>query len=210
MKRGYLVRKQNQQNQQKRFLIVVEGAVTEVDYINAVRCSRRIRSAAVVVEPPGPTSPLEIVKKADKIRKQNNKNDPFDEVWCVFDVEANLTQTARLRLNDALSFARQKGIKIALSNPCFELWILLHHEDRKAWIASNAAQQRCSELGLVIEKKIQDVEALLRQHNAARDRAHCLSAMHDRDGRTDPAQRNPLSDVYLLVDSIYSAFPKER
>lgn len=27
----------------------------------------------------------------------------------------------------ALQMARQHGVHVALSNPCFELWLLLHH-----------------------------------------------------------------------------------
>ncbi len=29
----------------------------------------------------------------------------------------------------ALSVARQKGVSVALSKPCFEIWLLLHHVD---------------------------------------------------------------------------------
>jgi hypothetical protein len=51
----------------------------------------------------------------------------YDERWLLLDVDhrdagphvANLVQT--------LSEARRQGIRAAICNPCFELWLLLHH-----------------------------------------------------------------------------------
>lgn len=28
--------------------------------------------------------------------------------------------------------ARRRGVRLAVSSPCFELWLLLHHTDRRA------------------------------------------------------------------------------
>ncbi|HBF80999.1 MAG TPA: hypothetical protein DD420_14035 [Streptomyces sp.] len=47
----------------------------------------------------------------------------YDQVWCVIDVEA---PTPHSSLSDALRLAERHGIEVALTNPCFELWILLH------------------------------------------------------------------------------------
>ena len=38
---------------------------------------------------------------------------------------------------------RQKGIEVAISNPCFELWLLLHFAD-----FPNGPHLRCDEIGL--------------------------------------------------------------
>ncbi|MCA1704207.1 MAG: RloB family protein [Actinobacteria bacterium] len=52
-------------------------------------------------------------------------DDEFDEVWCViYSDEYDLEPTARL--------AAGQGVRLAVSNPCFELWLLLHHRDHSA------------------------------------------------------------------------------
>ena len=185
----------------------MEGSVTETSYFEAIRVSRRLSTGIIQVEPPGPTSPLEIVKRAHELQVANEKKDPFDEVWCVFDVEAKVTQSARTGLDKALNLAGNKGIKIALSNPCFELWLLLHHEDHTAYITSDAVQRKCSELNLVKEKRIQNMDVILSRHNQAKTRAEALVNQHDRDGTNAPADRNPETNVHRLVDAIYVAFP---
>ncbi len=210
MARRSFQRKPSQREQRKRFLIVVEGAVTECSYFNAIRTSRKISTANIQVVPPGPTSPIEIVNRAVRLRDEQRRSDSYDEVWCVFDVEAKVTQPAREGLAEALRNADEKKIKVALSNPCFELWLLLHHEDCTAWIASDAVQRRCSELNIVTDKKIQDATGILSRHDEAKPRAENQSQSHNRNGTTNPAQRNPETTVHRLVDALFDAFPQEE
>lgn len=53
-----------------------------------------------------------------------------DEYWAVFDVDQQRAQG----LADAVQIARSRGQRLAGSNPCFELWLLLHHTDDVAGI----------------------------------------------------------------------------
>jgi len=46
----------------------------------------------------------------------------YDEVWCVFDVDSHP------HLAEAKQQAFANGISVALSNPCFELFLLLHYQ----------------------------------------------------------------------------------
>jgi hypothetical protein len=48
----------------------------------------------------------------------------FDEIWVVFDVD-------HFELSDienAISTALDAGFRVAVSNPCFEYWLILHYE----------------------------------------------------------------------------------
>lgn len=199
-------RKRKNQEQNPRFLIVSEGEVTEQQYLNAVKRSRRILSADFKFVPPGPTSPVEIVTKARDLRDKAAREDPFDFVWCVFDVEAKVDQRARPRLAEAIEMARLNRISIAVSNPCIELWILLHSENWQAWIASQACQHRCAELELVHKKHILKPDELFTCYDFARECAINLDLKHDRDGTIEVKDRNPSSGVYRLVDAIFAAF----
>lgn len=203
---GRFKRRLANREQRRRFLIVLEGAVTEMQYLSAVRRARRIRSADVELIPPGPTSPMEIVAKALDLKRGAAKQDGYDEVWCVFDAEAKITQIARPNLLQALAYANTHKISVALSNPCFELWLLLHAEDCFGWIDSQQAQSRCGALGMIKEKHLPQIARILEQYERARNRAAQLEEMHNRNMTTNPIQRNPSTRVYLLVDTLFAAF----
>ena len=51
----------------------------------------------------------------------------YERIWCVMDVEA---PGPRKSLDAALRAAAAQGFSPALSNPCFEYWLLLHFEAR--------------------------------------------------------------------------------
>lgn len=191
--------------QEKRFLIVVEGEVTEREYLEAVKRSLKMKSVEVRIEHEH-TDPIGIVNGAKKIRDSAKKTDPFDEVWCVFDTEAKQTQRCRVGLLEAIDSATNaKGgpILLAISNPCFELWIWLHEHEQTAWIASTDIQARCTR---VTDKHIAEIDDLLKFYPDARRRASLLDEKHERDN-TKPEDMNPSSGVYKLIDAILAAFP---
>jgi hypothetical protein len=157
--------------------------------------------------PPGPTSPLEIVKRALDLRKNAKaEKDPYDFVWCIFDVESRSDQKARPKLADAIAMARKVRIDVALSNPCFELWILLHEQQQEAWIGNDKVQSLCSSLALVVKKEIQAPDRLIEKYPTARERAAHLEEKHAREMRIRAEDKNPSSTVYKLVDTIFQAF----
>ena len=49
----------------------------------------------------------------------------YDEIWCVFDIDEHPN------VPQAVEEARQVGVEVAVSNPCFELWLVLHIRDRE-------------------------------------------------------------------------------
>jgi hypothetical protein len=73
----------------------------------------------IVVKKSG-RSPLQLVKLAIKHRDQDA--DSFDEVWCVFDIDD-------FDVAEAVVLAGRNSVRLAISNPCFELWLLLHFEN---------------------------------------------------------------------------------
>ena len=200
-------RRENNRQQNPRFLVVVEGKITEPQYLELIKKSRKIRSVDLEIVPPPPTSPRQIVEKVRDWRRQAKKNDPYDAVWCVFDVEAKVNQQARPDLDDALQMANANKISVALSNPCFELWILLHTEDCRAAIYSGNVQHRCKLCGLVDGKHISNPDELLASYQIACGRARDLDSMHQLNGTQRIEDQNPSTGVYKLVEAIFGAFP---
>src|SRR5579863_6447941 len=116
-----------------RVLVLCEGEVTEPKYFQAFRHEHRSRLVEVeLVSDCGvPKTLVEyaVERKKQAFREAKRYSDPFlkyDEIWCVFDVDAHP------HLNEAKNQARDNGLNLAISNPCFELWVLLHFQDQRA------------------------------------------------------------------------------
>jgi hypothetical protein len=89
---------------------------------------------------------------------------------------------------------------VAVSNPSFELWLILHHRDQNAYLTTDAAGDLSEKLGGQREKDIDfSVYEPLRHQAAARARR--LVAKHAGDGTAFP-QDNPSSGMYLFLEAI--------
>ena len=114
-----LQRRQGHKRPGKVILIVCEGEKTEPIYFDALKRDVRLPSLGIRIIP-DQGSPISIVKRA--IREKTELS-PGDKVWCVFDVEQeNKNET----FPKAVSLAKKSGINLAVSNPAFEYWYLLH------------------------------------------------------------------------------------
>ncbi len=91
-----------------------------------------------------------------------------------------------------------------MSNPCLELWFILHFENQTAYLERDAAQHRAEEL-LSCSKVLTDsgLGALAENYDEARRRAIKLDEKHAGDG--PPPASNPSSDMWRLIDVIRNA-----
>ncbi|RLA43300.1 MAG: hypothetical protein DRR42_21945, partial [Gammaproteobacteria bacterium] len=58
------------------------------------------------------------------------KHEPDDHLWLVLDTDHCIEGTHLRSFTQTLREARESGVQVALSRPCFELWLLLHHLKR--------------------------------------------------------------------------------
>lgn len=104
-----------------RILVVGEGT-TEPLYFQGLSRLDEVRVAYVIRTECGVgVNPEVIVKHAIKCRRR--KQEEFDETWCVLDVEE---PSKAQSLERAKALASNAGIRLFLSNPCFEVWLLSH------------------------------------------------------------------------------------
>lgn len=181
-----------------RILIVCEGRATEPDYFRSLRHELR---APIVIEINDKSGvPKTVVERAVELKKEAEKNAKrdsnlrYDEVWCVFDVDTHPN------LPEALQQAAANGIHVALSNPCFELWILLHFEDQRADIDTRAAGSACRKHLPKYQKHITYAE-LRDQYPSAVDRSKALEAWQSSRGN---AGGNPSTKVHTLTERLHS------
>jgi len=69
-------------------------------------------------------------------------------VWCVIDVERYGKQTGKIKT--VISEATKANIEVALSNPCFEVWILCHFAHH------GAAFDKCKSVVSEVKKHIKN------------------------------------------------------
>jgi len=186
----------------REILAFVEGKRTEDLYLVGWR--RRYRDHVLITVDPFRGVPLSLVTHAVE-RQRDEKRDErrgrgrnFDEIWCVFDVDEHPD------LPQAVDLARRHDIRLAISNPCLELWFILHFEDQTRWIGRRQAQERSESL-LGCSKVLTDdaLNALFERCAEATSRAQLLEARHASAG--SPDGENPSSGMWRLIESIQEA-----
>ncbi len=206
LKRGHghgLKRRTGIRSPRRTFVILCEGTVTEPDYLDAVKRLPEVREvASVSIEVDKLRSgavPLTLVEAAIELRK---RNDEIDEVWCLFDVEAPQPHPNLLQ---AINQARDNGIKTAVSNPCFEIWLVMHFDSCTAWLTTEeACRLRCQHDQSTGKRVVGELYMPLRE--SAVTRARKLFDMHVENGTPFPND-NPSSGVFQLLEAIEPSKP---
>jgi hypothetical protein len=186
----------------RTFLIFCEGERTEPEYLNALKLLPSVRDVAAVdlrvQTRNGGSVPRSLVSLAVSARNRAiDEEAEIDEFWCVFDVEWPRNHPS---LNEAMKEAEQNGIRIAVSNPCFELWLILHFQDYGAWLNSRSASRLRRQLDGSRNKGLDATRYMPLIFDAAR-RAVGLNKRHEREGTTFP-HNNPSSGMYQLLEAI--------
>ncbi len=207
MSKGYRRRRKNTRKPERKVIIVCEGAKTEKKYFNGLKTWN---SGVDIVPVHGKcTDPKSIVKFAEDRMKRKWSFDlkEGDGVWCVFDVDENTDQI----LKDTHERAKTKKIEIALSNPCFELWFLLHY---KRVLSQISREDASTELKTFIEgyEKNKSINHLLKGNlSTAIDNARGLNRKHEGDNISLICREsNPSTQVFKLVEFIQQLIEKNR
>jgi len=189
-------------------LVVCEGQ-TEKAYFDHLR--QALRGAVVVKATRDKSSPQSVVDLAVKYRMgdamRGTEADAYDEVWAAMDWDGRTDE-----VRQAMSLAARSGVKVALSNPCFEVWLLWHFTDFMATSADRSAvDERLSRLWpTYVKGKSADFAKLPADgHVRAIARACQAATEHDRAGRAFPDDL-PSSGNGLLVQHIAEAAARSK
>lgn len=195
-----LKRKTANRPERKTVVIFCEGKASEPDYINGLKRLPNVHSnTSINIEvDPHQGVPMTLVR----LVIDRAADDEVDECWCVFDVE---WPKNRPNLQQAIQLARDNGIRLAISNPCFELWLILHFEDQTAFLDTDEAESRSRKLDGRSGKQINADQYIPHRRVAAR-RASSLSCRHERDQTLFPHD-NPSSTMGGLLTAISAIEP---
>lgn len=159
-------------------------------------------------------TPQELLIKVIHWKNKNINKKDRDQVWCIFDVD-DFYKDSRKELIKAVENARKNNIKIAYTNECFELWILLH------FLKPTSAISR----GKDIEKKIQNefkkhklgkfkknqkvFDILLQFQSVAVKNAKSILHKYNNINWDEKLSEkgNPSTSVHFLVDEINRFIP---
>ncbi len=183
--RSSLSRRNPKRHLKSRILLVCEGEKTEPNYFNELRRDRKLHGLRIVGEACG-SHPSSVVEFA----AQNQ--DDFDHIWCAFD------RNNHIKIHEAIERARALNFRLAFSNPCFELWYLLHFEHQTAEVTRSQVQRK-------LKRHIADYhKAKIGMYEATRERIE-VATRRAEELRTRNATAckkptdNPSTGVALLV-----------
>lgn len=206
-------KKQQKPLLRRTFRIFCEGEKTEPYYINGyLRHFREDNRAFVEVMDCKKNTPVQLVDAAIKFKNSNRSVDG-DVFWVVYDREA-VAKYDRALHQKAWGRAKKNNIKIALSNVCFEYWLLLHFVDSAAAFASFDDLKKNSPLFAEVTnlcgKKYDKASAILFDHIKdkivdARGRAKIINKQGMNaagEGQCMPFDINPYTNMPNLLIAI--------
>ncbi|MFJ9577923.1 RloB family protein [Streptomyces sp. NPDC101191] len=160
-------------------MVVCGAETTEYDYLNGFKAKfKRPNLSLRVTKKPG--SPLQVVEYA--ANRWGGPSGGFDQIWCVVDVDEYQD------LDQAMRYASANDVELVVSNPCFEIWLLLHHTDHRSWTRDYRAVKQLlqrfvdvpSDKGVAFDRDYSD------HWGEAVERARTL-AQEGNEHRTNPA-----------------------
>ena len=175
--------------------------------------------------------PKQLVERIDTFKEQNSDYQfeayPEDEFWILTDVDQNWSsqlidpqnaKTYKDEWNDAIAACDEKGYHYAVSNPFFEIWLLLHHdqpsEEDKSFAVSDSHsyektshfRTRLSELGAPLKDK-KHINSSNYNDEKIKTAVHRAEELHV--DKTDMCPRYFATTVYLLLKKIFEMLPEE-
>ncbi|MCC5844566.1 MAG: RloB domain-containing protein [Verrucomicrobia bacterium] len=188
-----------------RLHIFCEGEKTEPNYLTKYIETRFPGTRLSPVRKTDKNTPVQLVEEAIAAKKEKG-NPKGDKFWVVFDREAKNKYSDTLHAK-ARRKADEEGIHIAISNVCFEVWILLHFQNTVAPYSSYTDLWNRSDLRLHISNYEKGSVYTFSNEQIKSARANAAIMNQQTCAGADsswsnPHQWNPYSDVHLLLDAI--------
>lgn len=123
-----------------------------------------------------------------------------DRAYAVLDTDFGKEKQIR----EARKQAGKNNIDLLLSNPCFEIWLLLHFRfSTKGYISNDAVIAELENRWPDYHKSIESFAYITDRIGIAIEHAEKLTQYHDSiDSHTEIEERNPSTDVHKLFEVI--------
>jgi hypothetical protein len=170
------------------------------DYLDKFR-ARRVQFR-VLPTVDGQSSPKHLLDRLDEDRRTVDYGEG-DEFWISLDGDRWLRPDRIAMLTNLVQVCRQKQYRLALCNPCFELWLLLHFAD-PVGIDSRQCASAIEALRLAAggyqKNRVANLELTVEMVHAAIDRAGQLET--DEGSAEEELPRHPVARFYRIIESL--------
>ena len=188
-------RRQRPKPSGKSLLVVCEGT-TEKEYVDEL--AKCIGNPSVQIRfCPERGTPDKIIELArNECREQTaNRNPGFDEVWCVFDRDDHE------HFLGPIQTAIDRCYFLAVSNPCIELWLLIHHREAPGQLHRDQIKKMLKRFDVGYKKHVR-----FEPYRAGIENAVRVAHRMDSEAKAEGGKpfMNPSSTFYRLVSSIAS------
>lgn len=118
------------------YWLIFEGSKTEIDYFEGIENNRKELNIYDLVElkilerrpGDGKSHPKHLVDGAiEALEKETIELDDGDEIWLIFDRDCN--NVKKYQYEKIIEICKEKSFQIAITNPTFEFWLLLHFKN---------------------------------------------------------------------------------
>lgn len=208
MKRGSIKTK----NERRKTLIVCEGTKTEPKYFKDMISDLRISNADVIIEPGKHSNPSSVVNTAIETYEKDRS---FELIYCLIDTDEFGTDidNARKIMREHNFSRRERGLGgpklpeafILQSNPCIEVWFILHFEMLTRSFVKNTKTAAMNCKGYLSDTWITDYcEALEDLYPRLKDKGGDAykNSVSLKKWLNDNACEHPFTEVEILVDDI--------
>ena len=186
----------------RRFYILCEGKKTEPGYFSALQKLLPRTIIALQIEKAAGV-PLTIAKtavaRAKSIgigkKKTRNSFEKGDQVWAVFDRDEHPNY------EEAIQLCAANNVGVARSNPCFEVWLILHQAEYHRPDNRHEAQAHLKAIRPDYDGKTMDFDEILARLDIAEQRA--IAQYNARLAEGEPPGP-PHTTVWVLTRAIRS------
>lgn len=145
----------------------------------------------------GDSSPNSILQRLEEFCEEYQIG-PGDELWYCGDVDHWAESNHISTLTSVMAKCRQKGYFVALSNPCFELWLLLHFSDLPSGIEKcKQVTEKLKELANGYSKRSGCVTPLSKEMIE-----HALRRSKAIDTGTPDIPNSATTRVYMMLETL--------
>lgn len=181
----------------KRIILIGTEGANKTERLYFQNFNRTQKTFSIQFATGNATNPVGIVADTKKCRDKMDFQ-CGDRAYAVFD--ADLWGTQANQIQQAKNDAKKENIEVILSNPCFEVWFVLHFD------ASTAPYNSSADVITKLKKYIPDYEKskdifgdLQCSRQTALFNAGNLRSYHQGNGTTKQSNWNPMTDVDQLV-----------
>lgn len=178
-------------------VIATEGKETEYIYFNRIRELHKEKIYTIHILPTdqrGRSAPKHIIQRIEDFKsKKVSTQMKTDEYWAVVDFD----EWGETQLKKAFEECENNKFNLAVSNPCFELWLNFHRDTLKTPKTCPECERELKRFLGDYSKNNYDVDKLISKLDKAITKAKQL-----HKNKKEPFPKDTGTHVYLLVEKL--------